>query len=240
MVAEAIAGLDDDQVEPERQPRHRRSIRQHAPIEQPVGGRPDADALAMVDGLLGEAEVPAGPPANLDDDERRGRTRVDRHEVELVATDMDVPGQDGPAGVRESRSDERLGGIARLLCRRSSRFAGSVRHRIILATDAHSRLTPRGRSGVLPILDTTGRTGVFIARRYSVHRASQEDPGEFPRAGGSKHPPSVVWRSLFRQPYPRDERSRAYAVMNNVFLHIHPVRVRQHAVKFAYTFCLGG
>ena len=51
---------------------------------------------------------------------------------------------------------------------------------------------------------------------------------------------SVVWRSLFRQPYPRDERSRAYAVMNNVFLHIHPVRVRQHAVKFAYTFCLGG
>jgi quinol-cytochrome oxidoreductase complex cytochrome b subunit len=28
--------------------------------------------------------------------------------------------------------------------------------------------------------------------------------------------------------------------MNNVFLHLHPVRVRQHAVKFAYTFCLGG
>jgi quinol-cytochrome oxidoreductase complex cytochrome b subunit len=51
---------------------------------------------------------------------------------------------------------------------------------------------------------------------------------------------SVVFRSLFRQPYPTDERSRAYAVMNNVFLHIHPVRVRQHAVKFAYTFCLGG
>ena len=51
---------------------------------------------------------------------------------------------------------------------------------------------------------------------------------------------SAVWRSIFRQPYPTDERSRAYAVMNNVFLHIHPVRVRQHAVKFAYTFCLGG
>ena len=51
---------------------------------------------------------------------------------------------------------------------------------------------------------------------------------------------SVVWRSLFRQPYPRDERSREYAVMNTVFLHLHPVRVRQPAVKFAYTFCLGG
>ena len=51
---------------------------------------------------------------------------------------------------------------------------------------------------------------------------------------------SALWRSLFRQAYPTDERSRAYAVMNNVFLHLHPVRVRQHAVKFAYTFCLGG
>jgi quinol-cytochrome oxidoreductase complex cytochrome b subunit len=51
---------------------------------------------------------------------------------------------------------------------------------------------------------------------------------------------SAAWRSLFRNPYPNDERSRAYAVMNNVFLHLHPVRVRQHAVKFAYTFCLGG
>jgi quinol-cytochrome oxidoreductase complex cytochrome b subunit len=51
---------------------------------------------------------------------------------------------------------------------------------------------------------------------------------------------SAAWRSLFRQPYPSDERSRAMAVMNNVFLHLHPVRVRQHAVKFAYTFCLGG
>ncbi len=51
---------------------------------------------------------------------------------------------------------------------------------------------------------------------------------------------SVIWRSLFRQGYPNDERTRAYAVMNNVFLHIHPVRVRQHAVRFAYTFCLGG
>jgi len=51
---------------------------------------------------------------------------------------------------------------------------------------------------------------------------------------------SSAWRSLFRQPYPNDERSRAQNVMNSVFLHLHPVRVRQHAVKFAYTFCLGG
>ncbi len=51
---------------------------------------------------------------------------------------------------------------------------------------------------------------------------------------------SQVWRSLFRQPYPSTSRTRALAVMNNVFLHLHPVRVKRHAVRYTYTFCLGG
>jgi quinol-cytochrome oxidoreductase complex cytochrome b subunit len=49
-----------------------------------------------------------------------------------------------------------------------------------------------------------------------------------------------LWRSLFRQPYPSTSRTRALAVMNNVFLHLHPVRVKKHAVRYTYTFCLGG
>jgi hypothetical protein len=101
----------------------------------------------VVDRLLREAEVATGTPADLDDDQCRRRTMIDRHEVELVPTDMDVPGQDRPAGVGEARSDEPLGGITRLLRRRSIRCAGSVRHRIILAIDAHSRLTPIGCPG---------------------------------------------------------------------------------------------
>ena len=51
---------------------------------------------------------------------------------------------------------------------------------------------------------------------------------------------SNVWRSLIRQPYPTTSRTRALAVMNNVFLHLHPVRVKRHAVRYTYTFCLGG
>jgi quinol-cytochrome oxidoreductase complex cytochrome b subunit len=51
---------------------------------------------------------------------------------------------------------------------------------------------------------------------------------------------SSVWRSFFRQPYPNTSRTRALAVMNNVFLHLHPVRVKKHAVRYTYTFCLGG
>jgi quinol-cytochrome oxidoreductase complex cytochrome b subunit len=51
---------------------------------------------------------------------------------------------------------------------------------------------------------------------------------------------SAAWRSLFRQPYPTTSRTRALATMNNVFLHLHPVRVKKHAVRYTYTFCLGG
>jgi quinol-cytochrome oxidoreductase complex cytochrome b subunit len=51
---------------------------------------------------------------------------------------------------------------------------------------------------------------------------------------------SAAWRSLFRQPYPTTSRTRALATMNNVFLHLHPVRVKTHAVRYTYTFCLGG
>ncbi|HLE58420.1 MAG TPA: selenite/tellurite reduction operon b-type cytochrome ExtP [Candidatus Limnocylindria bacterium] len=51
---------------------------------------------------------------------------------------------------------------------------------------------------------------------------------------------SQLYRSLFRQPYPSTSRTRALAVMNNVFLHLHPVRVKRHAVRYTYTFCLGG
>jgi quinol-cytochrome oxidoreductase complex cytochrome b subunit len=51
---------------------------------------------------------------------------------------------------------------------------------------------------------------------------------------------TALWRSLFRQPYPTTSRTRALAVMNNVFLHLHPVRVKRHAVRYTYTFCLGG
>jgi quinol-cytochrome oxidoreductase complex cytochrome b subunit len=51
---------------------------------------------------------------------------------------------------------------------------------------------------------------------------------------------SNFWRSLVRQPYPTTSRTRALAVMNNVFLHLHPVRVKRHAIRYTYTFCLGG
>lgn len=49
-----------------------------------------------------------------------------------------------------------------------------------------------------------------------------------------------AWRSVFRHPYPDTPRTRALVVVSNVFLHLHPAKVRANGVRVAYTLCLGG
>ncbi|MFA5060067.1 MAG: cytochrome b N-terminal domain-containing protein [Candidatus Omnitrophota bacterium] len=49
-----------------------------------------------------------------------------------------------------------------------------------------------------------------------------------------------VYRSIFRTGIPVNRRQRMMVVLNNVFLHLHPVRLPKHAVKLTYTWCMGG
>src|SRR5207302_4019447 len=46
--------------------------------------------------------------------------------------------------------------------------------------------------------------------------------------------------SIFRKGYTDSPRIRSYVVMNSVLYHLHPVKVKRHAVKVSYTLCLGG
>ena len=48
-----------------------------------------------------------------------------------------------------------------------------------------------------------------------------------------------IWRSIFRTGgIPTTRRQRMMGVLNNVFLHLHPVRLPKHAVKVKYTWCM--
>lgn len=51
---------------------------------------------------------------------------------------------------------------------------------------------------------------------------------------------SSAWRSVFRHGLVRTNRDRALTSYSNVFLHLHPVKVRKSAIPFHVTFCLGG
>jgi hypothetical protein len=49
-----------------------------------------------------------------------------------------------------------------------------------------------------------------------------------------------VSNSIVRNGWPTSVRGRSLAVMNSVFLHLHPIRTRPDAIKMTYTFGLGG
>src|SRR4030065_1891412 len=51
---------------------------------------------------------------------------------------------------------------------------------------------------------------------------------------------SAVWRSIFRTGIPDTDLKRSMLMFPNFFLHIFPVRMKPHGLRFSYTFCLGG
>jgi quinol-cytochrome oxidoreductase complex cytochrome b subunit len=51
---------------------------------------------------------------------------------------------------------------------------------------------------------------------------------------------SQVWRAVFRHGWPNTDRNRFLTIASNIFLHLHPTKVKVHKLKFTYTFCLGG
>ena len=51
---------------------------------------------------------------------------------------------------------------------------------------------------------------------------------------------SQVWKAIFRHGYDDTPRNRVMMVTSNVFLHLHPAKVRRHAVRMRFTWCMGG
>jgi quinol-cytochrome oxidoreductase complex cytochrome b subunit len=49
-----------------------------------------------------------------------------------------------------------------------------------------------------------------------------------------------IWKSVFRHDRPDSDRTRVLVMLSNVFLHLHPVRIRKSGVKLRYTWCMGG
>lgn len=52
--------------------------------------------------------------------------------------------------------------------------------------------------------------------------------------------PSQIWQSVFRHGKPVNDRNRSLAVLSNVFLHLHPIRLPRYATKYTYTWGMGG
>ena len=49
-----------------------------------------------------------------------------------------------------------------------------------------------------------------------------------------------VWKAIFRHGPPNNARNRAAVVAGNVFLHLHPIKLKKSGVQLGYTWCMGG
>lgn len=52
--------------------------------------------------------------------------------------------------------------------------------------------------------------------------------------------PVKLYKSIIRHGYPDSDKNKSLLIFTNFFLHIFPVKVRKHAVKVRYSFCMGG
>src|SRR5256884_1194029 len=85
-----------------------------------------------------------------------------------------------------------------------------------------------------------------MARRGNGNGNGRKTMGERMAEVGDKMRGSQAWTaifrpgSIFRKGYPDSPRNRSYVIMNSLLYHLHPVKVKRHAVKVSYTLCLGG
>ncbi len=49
-----------------------------------------------------------------------------------------------------------------------------------------------------------------------------------------------IWKSVFRHKLDDSPRNRSLAVLSNVFLHLHPARINRDAVRYNFTWGMGG
>jgi quinol-cytochrome oxidoreductase complex cytochrome b subunit len=82
-------------------------------------------------------------------------------------------------------------------------------------------------------------------KESGVATKSDEGPGLFEKARAGpgmllRPKESRIWKSIFRHKLDDKPRNRALAVLTNVFLHLHPARINRDAVRYAYTWGMGG
>jgi hypothetical protein len=132
-VTQPKSRLERDQVHPHGQRRQRRPIREDPDRHQPGDRATQMSTLAPVECLLRQAEATVAPPAHFDDDERRRRSGIDSHEVELTAPHAHATTEDRPTVGCQRERHSRFGVVPDLLLRGAS--AGH-------ATDDATRRSP--------------------------------------------------------------------------------------------------
>ena len=94
-----------------------------------------------------------------------------------------------------------------------------------------------GKNGKVGILEkvTTGVKDDIQALKTDIPTKAKE------QIEGLKDPTKTqVYTSIFRHKHDDTPRNRALGVLSNVFLHLHPAKINRDAVRYSYTWGMGG
>jgi cytochrome b6 len=91
---------------------------------------------------------------------------------------------------------------------------------------------PKGPAA--PPAGESGEGGVGAAARALKERVVREaktyqDPEQ-----------TQIYKSIFRVKHDEEPRNRSLSVLTNVFFHLHPARINRDAVRYAFTWGMGG
>src|SRR6267142_236694 len=80
------------------------------------------------------------------------------------------------------------------------------------------------------LVERVRETGAVLKDRAIEEAKTYKDPQD-----------TQLWKSIFRVSHDRsDPRNRSLAILSNVFLHLHPAKINRDAVRYQYTWGMGG
>ena len=83
-----------------------------------------------------------------------------------------------------------------------------------------------------------GLTGVLEEVREDVQVLKEKAKEDLETL--KKPTKTQLYKSIFRVKHDESERSRALSVLTNVFFHLHPAKINRDAVRYNYTWGMGG
>ncbi|MBI4462621.1 MAG: cytochrome b N-terminal domain-containing protein [Acidobacteria bacterium] len=87
----------------------------------------------------------------------------------------------------------------------------------------------RGRNRLTALLDNIQEKTKVLKEKVRGEAESLKDPQK-----------TQLWRSMFRVKHDEQPRNRALGVLTNVFFHLHPAKINRDAVRYSYTWGMGG
>src|SRR5215472_16870244 len=94
--------------------------------------------------------------------------------------------------------------------------------------------TNGGRSGLVGTVATAVKDDIQALKTDIPSKAKEQ-------IEGLKDPTKTqVYTSIFRHKHDDTPLNRALGVLSNVFLHLHPAKINRDAVRYSYTWGMGG